>query len=613
VRDAAGPPIRGLMQDDFPLTLTHAYRRMRDCHPGAQVSTLTAHDTVRADFGEVCERADRLARVLEHLGVKPGDRVATFAWNNQRHFELYMAIPCTGAILHTLNIRLFAEQLTYIVDHAEDKIVFVDESLVPVLAALAPSLPGVRHWIVMEDLALSGPAGGARPGPSSDGHGSLAGEGAAAGASASAALGAVSSDAAAGRETDALPGALRYEDLLEEAGPGSYEYPQLDERQAASLCYTSGTTGNPKGVLYSHRSICLHATGMLMADNLGMSRRERALVVVPMFHVNAWGIPYAAALCGADLVLPDRFLQAEPLVKAIESERPTVMGCVPTIFADLLRYADSHEVDLSSLTNAVCGGSAVPRQLMKDFQERHNVCIHQGWGMTETSPVVTFSDPAVDPARGLDERYWDERALQGKPIPWTELRLIDDDGQEVPWDGQSTGEIEVRGPWIARAYYDDPEGDEKFDSGWLRTGDIAAVEENACVRITDRSKDVIKSGGEWISSVELENELMVHPDVLEAAVIAKPDERWAERPLCCVVLCEGADADADVLVEHLRPRVAKWWLPDEFAFVAEIPKTSVGKFDKKVLRAQLADGTLAGRMSVSGQGVSGQGKAGREA
>jgi len=315
-----------------------------------------------------------------------------------------------------------------------------------------------------------------------------------------------------------------------------------------------------------------------------------------MFHANAWGIPHAAALCGADLVMPDRFLGAEPLARAIEAERPTVMGCVPTIFADLLRYADEHEADLSSLTNAVCGGSAVPRALMKDFQERYGVRIFQGWGMTETSPVATFSEPAED--RGHDERYWDERALQGKPLPWVELRLIGDDGREVAWDGRSTGEIQVRGPWVASGYYNDPSGDDKFDSGWLRTGDIAAIDEHAFVRITDRAKDVIKSGGEWISSVELENELMAHPDVIEAAVIAKPDERWSERPLCCVVLREGSTAGADELIEHLRPRVAKWWLPDEFAFVSEVPKTSVGKFDKKTLRAMLADGTLEGRVAA---------------
>jgi fatty-acyl-CoA synthase len=540
----------GLMQDDFPLTLAHARRRMRDCHPQAQVATLTPDEVVRASYGEVCERVDRLARVLRRFNVEPGDRVATFAWNNQRHFELYFAIPCSGAVLHTLNVRLFAEQIVYIVGHAQDKLIFVDDSLVPILEPLAPQLTNVEHFIVMGD----GDAG-------------------------------------------SLPNVLRYEELLDEAGPGDFDYPELDERQAASLCYTSGTTGNPKGVLYSHRSICLHATGMLMADNLGLCQRERALVVVPMFHVNAWGIPYAAALCGADLLMPDRFLQAEPLARVIESERPTVVGCVPTIFADLLRYADTHEVDLSSLTNAVCGGSAVPRQLMKDFQERHGVRICQGWGMTETSPVVTFSNPSEE--RGHDERYWDERALQGKPLPWTELRLIGDDGEEIPWDGASTGEIEVRGPWIASRYYNDPSGDAKFDSGWLRTGDIAAIDEQACVRITDRSKDVIKSGGEWISSVELENEVMAHPDVIEAAVIAVPDERWAERPLCCVVLSEDSTVDAHALREHLAGRVAKWWIPEEFAFVAELPKTSVGKFDKRTLRVMLAEDTLAGRVSVS--------------
>jgi fatty-acyl-CoA synthase len=549
-----GQMLEGLMQNDFPLTLQHARRRMRDCHPSAQVATLTPQGTVRASFGEVSERVDRLARVLGRLGIEQGDRVGTFAWNNQRHFELYMAIPCVGAVLHTLNIRLFAEQLTYIVNHAEDRVIFVDDSVVPLLEPLAPTFEGVRHFIVMGD------------GDSNPTHPSL-------------------------------PNALRYEELLEEAGPGPFAYPELDERQAAALCYTSGTTGNPKGVLYSHRSICLHATASLMADNLGLSRRERALVVVPMFHANAWGIPHAAALCGADLVMPDRFLQAEPLARAIESERPTVVGCVPTIFADLLRYADSHEVDLTSLTNSVCGGSAVPRQLMKDFQERHGVVIHQGWGMTETSPVATFSDPSE--TRGHDERYWDERALQGKPLPWVELRLMGDDGEEVPWDGESTGEIQVRGPWIASSYYNDDSGDEKFQEGWLRTGDIAAIDEQACVRITDRSKDVIKSGGEWISSVELENELMAHPDVIEAAVIAKPDERWAERPLCCVVLCAGSTVGPQELIEHLRPRVAKWWLPDEFAFIAEVPKTSVGKFDKKVLRARLQEGSLEGRVSVA--------------
>jgi fatty-acyl-CoA synthase len=542
--------LEGLMQDDFPLSLNHILRRMRSCSPDKEVVTLNAADkTERATYGEVAERVDRLARALGRLGVEPGDRVGTFAWNNQRHLELYFAVPCVGAVLHTLNIRLFEEQLTYIVNHAEDKVIFVDDSLVRVLEKLAPSFDTVAHYVVMGD----GDAG-------------------------------------------ALPNALRYEQLLEEAGAGAFEYPEVDERQAAALCYTSGTTGNPKGVLYSHRSISLHSTATLMRDGTGLCRTERVLAVVPMFHANAWGLPYGAALAGADLILPDRFLGAEPLAKLIEAERPTLMGCVPTIFADLLRYADGHpEVDLSSLTNAACGGSAVPRQLIKDFEERHGVRIYQAWGMTETSPVATYSRPD-DGER--DDAHWDDRAKQGRPLPWVELRLVDDDGREVPWDGDSTGEIEVRGPWIAARYFRDESGDEKFDAGWLRTGDIAAADEQGFVQITDRAKDVIKSGGEWISSVELENEVMAHPDVVEAAVIAKPDERWAERPLCCVVLREGASTTADDLLEHLRGRVAKWWLPDEFAFVEEVPKTSVGKFDKKVLRARLTEGTLEGRVSI---------------
>jgi fatty-acyl-CoA synthase len=543
--------LAGLMQDDFQLTLHHIRRRMKACSPDATVSTLTEPGLVaRTTFAETSARIDRLARVLDRLGVKPGERIATFAWNNQRHFELYFAIPCLGAVLHTLNIRLFEEQLTYIVNHAEDRLIFVDDSLVPILEKLAPSFATVEHYIVMGD----GDAG-------------------------------------------SLPNALRYEELMEEAGAGDYDYPEVDERQAAALCYTSGTTGNPKGVLYSHRSISLHSTATLVKDGLGLSRSDRVLAVVPMFHANAWGLPHGAALAGADLMLPDRFLAAEPLTGFIVAERPTLMGCVPTIFADVLRYADEHpEVDLSSLTNATCGGSAVPRQLMKDFEERHRVNIFQAWGMTETSPVATFCRPLEGEH---DDDYWDTRAKQGRPLPWVELRLTDDEDAEVAWDGESTGEIEVRGPWIAARYFNDDTSDEKFDAGWLRTGDIAAVDGDGFVQITDRAKDVIKSGGEWISSVELENEVMSHPDVVEAAVIAKPDERWAERPLCCVVLREGASTTAPDLVEHLRGRVAKWWLPDEFAFLAEIPKTSVGKFDKKVLRGSLSEDALEGRVRVS--------------
>jgi fatty-acyl-CoA synthase len=548
-------PLLSLMQDDYPLTLHHLRRRMRTARPDAKVLTLHEPGVLqRSTHAEVSQRIDRLARALTDLGVQAGERVATFAWNNQRHFELYFAIPCIGAVLHTLNIRLFEEQLAYIVNHAEDTLIFVDDSLVPVLEKVAPKLGKVRHFVVMGD------------------------------------------GDADRSEFGGLPNVLRYEELLDAAGEGDFDYPELDERQAAALCYTSGTTGNPKGVLYSHRSISLHSTGVLVKDGLGLSRADRVLAVVPMFHVNAWGLPHACALAGADLIVPDRHLGAEPLAQLIDAEHPTLMGCVPTIYLDLLRYADEHpEVDLSSLRNATCGGSAVPRTLMEQFLDRHGVNIFQAWGMTETSPVSTFSRPY--PADGSEE-YWERRAKQGQALPWVELRLVDDNGEEVPWDGTATGELEVRGPWIAARYFKDDSSDEKFDRGWLRTGDIAAVDRSGFVQITDRAKDVIKSGGEWISSVELELEVMTHPDVLEAAVIAKPDPRWAERPLCCVVVREGSSVTADALVEHLTGKVAKWWLPDEFAFVPEIPKTSVGKFDKKVLRARLAKDALEGRVTV---------------
>jgi fatty-acyl-CoA synthase len=540
--------LEGLMRNDFPLTLQHVLRRMRSSQ--AQVITLEEPGSLtRMSYAQASERVDRLARALRELGVGDGDRVATFAWNNERHFELYFAIPCLGAVLHTLNIRLFEEQVTYIVNHAQDKLIFVDDSLVPALEKLAPELAPVEHYIVMGD----GDAG-------------------------------------------SLPNVLRYEELLDAAGPGEFDYPELDERQAAALCYTSGTTGNPKGVLYSQRSVAMHSTVVMGPDANLISSRDRVLAVVPMFHVNAWGLPFAAAMAGADLILPNRYLQAEPLTQVITQERPTMLAAVPTIFGDLLRYADENGPDLSSLTNCICGGSAAPVKLLRDFQERHGVVIHHAWGMTETSPICTLSRP---PQLADEEEYWRLRAMQGRAVAWVELRLMGDDGQEVPWDGESTGEIEVRGPWIASRYYNDPSGDDKFRDGWLLTGDIGSVDPAGYLRITDRAKDVIKSGGEWISSVELENEVMAHADVVEAAVIAMPHERWAERPLCCVVLRTGANVSADDLREHLRDRVAKWWLPDEFAFVEEIPKTSVGKFDKKVLRAKLAEGSLQGRVPVA--------------
>ena len=537
----------GLMQDDFQLTLQYVLGRMRGFPQAGEVVTLTDSGLERASHGALVERIDRLARALASLGVSRGDRVGTFAWNTQRHVECYLAIPCIGAVLHTINLRLFPEQVVYVINHAEDRVVFVEDSLVPLLEPLVPQLDCVEHFVVIGD----GPTG-------------------------------------------ELPRVIRYEELLDAGGEGPTPYPELDEREAAALCYTSGTTGNPKGVLYSHRSSTLHSAGVLMSGSLGVTGEDRILLVVPMFHVNAWGLPYAAALGGATLLLPGRHLAPDPLARLIEGERATVMACVPTIYAALLRYADEHKPDLSSLRAAICGGAAMPVSLAQAFQERHGVRLLHAWGMTETSPMCTV---ARSPSGLSGEEEWRVRATQGRPVPFVDLRLVDDAGEEVAWDGSATGEIEVRGPWIAGAYYKE-DVPEKFDDGWLRTGDIANVDPDGWVTITDRSKDVIKSGGEWISSVELENQLMAHPCVRECAVIAMPDERWSERPLACVVLEEDVEVSAAELVEHLRGRVAKWWLPDEFAFVSEVPKTSVGKFDKKVLRAALAEGTLEGRVRV---------------
>jgi acyl-CoA synthetase (AMP-forming)/AMP-acid ligase II len=533
--------LEGLMQHDYPLTLQLVLDRMRRIYADSEVVSVRGGERTRASYGEVVERVERLAGALSELGVGQGDRVATFAWNTREHLEVYFAAPCMGAVLHTLNVRLFADQLTYIVNHAEDRVIVVEDSLVPVLAKLAPTFEAVEHYVVIGD--------------DHDGE---------------------------------LPNAKSYEELLA-AQSGAYDFPTLDDRQAAGLCYTSGTTGNPKGVLYSHRSNVLHALGQCMADSIGVVSDDRVMPVVPMFHANAWGIPYGSTVTGADLVMPGANLKAEALADLIETERVTVSAAVPTIWMDLLRYADEHHPDLSSMRLVICGGSAVPLSLMQEFEERHGVDIIQAWGMTETSPLGSVARPPQDLS---EEEHWRYRATAGRPAALVETRLVRGAGDEVPWDGTSTGELEVRGPWIACAYYRDEESEEKFDDGWLRTGDIAAIDERGYIIISDRAKDVIKSGGEWISSVALEIEVMAHPAVKEAAVIAMPHERWGERPLACVVLEDDAELTLEELREHLEPRVAKWWLPDELAIVEEIPKTSVGKFDKKVLRGRLEEGRL---------------------
>jgi fatty-acyl-CoA synthase len=476
--------------------------------------------------------------------VSGDDRVATFMWNNAEHLAAYLAVPAMGAVLHTLNIRLFPDQLTYIANHAEDRVVLVDASLVPLLNPLLPTFGTVRHVIVVggDPASVDAPDGVA---------------------------------------------VHDYAELL--AGqPDEFEWVEIDERSAAAMCYTSGTTGNPKGVVYSHRSIWLHSMQVCMTDGMGLAQSDRALVIVPMFHAMSWGLPYASLMVGATLLMPDRFLQPAPLAAIIEAEKPTMAGAVPTIWQGLLAHLDKHPQDLSTLRNVVVGGSAAPPSLMRAFNDRYGVHITHAWGMTETSPLGSLAHP---PVWATGEDAWNYRFTQGRLPAAVQGRLIGNEGDELPWDGESVGELEVRGPWVAAGYYgvDDPE---KFHDGWLRTGDVGTLTKDGFLRLTDRSKDVIKSGGEWISSVELENQVMAHPAVAEAAVVGVPDEKWDERPLVAVVVREGQQVTAEELREFLADRVAHWQLPENWAFIEEVPKTSVGKFDKKRIRSQHADGEL---------------------
>jgi fatty-acyl-CoA synthase len=531
---------------DYPLTIGSIFRHGRAVHGESLVVTFEGDGSRQATFVEVAERVERLAAALHRLGIAPGDRVGTFAWNTQEHLEAYFAIPVMGAVLHTLNIRLFPEQLAYVTNHAEDRVVIVDASVIPLLARVAAELKTVEHYIVIGD-----------------------------------------------GDADALTvnGAtvLRYDELLAAEQPG-FAWPDVDERAASAMCYTSGTTGNPKGVVYSHRSSYLHSMAACDAGAMALTERDRVLAIVPMFHANAWGLPYAGWMAGSDFLMPARFLQAEPLVRFIDQEQPTFSGAVPTIWADVLRYSADHSVDLSSFRMVVVGGSAVPRSLMEAFEREHGVRIIQAWGMTETSPLGSVAHPPKQVEIGSEgEMNW--RAKTGRIVPGVELRIVGADGAVLPWDGEAVGEIEVRGPWVTSSYYLDP-SPEKFDDGWLRTGDVGTVDARGFMQLTDRSKDVIKSGGEWISSVELENALMAHPDVLEASVIGVPDPRWDERPLACVVRREGSDVTADELREFLAGKIARWQLPERWTFIDEVPKTSVGKFDKKVLRARNEAGDL---------------------
>jgi fatty-acyl-CoA synthase len=517
--------LEGLMMRT-PLLVRTIAERAAQQFANREVVSVTADGVERSNYGEVVERARRLASALHELGIRPGDRVATFGWNSRRHLELYLAVPSMGAVLHTLNIRLFDDDLHYIVGHAEDRVIFLDASL----AGRMPHFEGVEREVLMPDADAT------------------------------------------------RDGALDYEGLIASGDPG-FEFPDLDENAAAAMCYTSGTTGLPKGVVYSHRSTVLHSLLANQADAIGLRERDTVLPVVPMFHANAWGLPYAATLAGSKLVLPGPRMDPAELAKLIGDEQVTFSGAVPTIWQGIAQLDPAP--DLSSMERIICGGSAVPESLMRAFDARFGVPIIQAWGMTETSPLASLC--RIPPGGPEGEEAYEIRALQGRVVPLVEFRI----------DEQVGGELQVRGPTIARQYYNDETGADKFtDDGWLRTGDVAEVQEGAFIKLVDRTKDLIKSGGEWISSVELENAIMAHPDVLEAAVIAMPNERWSERPCACVVRREDSTLDGEGLREFLASRVAKWWLPDRVSFIPEVPKTSVGKFNKKVLRAQLADGTL---------------------
>jgi fatty-acyl-CoA synthase len=533
---------------ETPLTIPLIFNRAERITPNKRVITSTPHGRTSITYGEWAERTRRLGGVLNDLGISDDGRVATFAWNSTRHLELYFAGPCTGRVLHTLNIRLFEDQLTYIVNHAEDEVIFFDRSLIPVLWPLLDTFETVRHLVVMDDTGDGGPD--------------------------------IPSD----------PRLADYEELLAAASP--VEFDVEDENRAAAMCYTSGTTGNPKGVVYSHRSVYLHTVGQMIADSIAVRERDTVLPVVPMFHANAWGLAQSSVMAGANLVFPGGDLSPGHIADLIEQEHVTVAAGVPTIWMGVLPLLDGR--DLSHLDRILCGGSAVPKALSEAYREKIGMPILQAWGMTETSPVCSVCTITSELSGLPEEELADIRSSVGFVIPGVECRIVEQGTiDELPWDGVARGELQVSGPWIARDYYNDPRSQDSFTKdGWLKTGDVATIDAHGYIRLVDRTKDVIKSGGEWISSVELENELMAHPKIAEAAVVGVSHEKWGERPLACVVVAPGEELAKEDVLEFLSDRVAKWWLPDDVVFIDEVPKTSVGKFSKKTLRDRYADYVL---------------------
>ena len=533
----------GLMQD-VPLTTNMIFGRADRYYGSREIVTRTASGIERSTIGDMTGEARRIAGYLDSIGVSEGGRVGTFAWNTARHLALYFAIPGTGRVMHTLNIRYFAEQLIYTVNHAEDEVVFADRSLLPLIAKCLPQLETLRQLVVMDD--------------------------------------------GADIELPDDSRVARYEDVVSAAPETDFLDRVTDEQQASSICYTTGTTGNPKGVLYSHRSTWLHSLAVTTANVFGLNDRDRVLPVVPMFHANAWGLPYAGMMTGASMVMPGPDLSPAAIIELLEAEKVTITGGVPTIWMGTLPLVDGR--DLSALRLIICGGSAVPKSLSEAYREKIGVPIFQAWGMTETSPLGSVCLERRELADQSEDERANVRATAGISPPGIEVRIVDAETREPqPWDGTATGELEARGPWVARQYYRTDEPGEQFSpDGWLRTGDVASIDPLGYIRLVDRTKDLVKSGGEWISSVEIENVIMSHPKVAEAAVIAVPHPKWMERPLACVVVMDGEDLSREDVLEFLRERLNKWQVPDDVVFIDEVPKTSVGKFSKKTLRDKFA-------------------------
>ncbi len=531
--------------DDYPLTLTTIAERAERFHPEREIVTRRPDRRVeRTSYGTVLGRARCLAGGLRDLGVEPGDRVATLLWNQSEHLELYFAVPCMGAVLHTLNPRLHPDELAYIAGHAADRVIVVDETLLPLLDAFK-GVESVDHVVVVSHAA-----------PAPD-------------------------------------GTIEFESLVD--GHEPIEWPELDERQAAATCYTSGTTGRPKGVVYSHRAALLHAIGAALPDSLAVSRSDTILPVVPMFHANAWGLPYAAALAGAAIAFPGPHLDAESVLDLLADERVTMTAGVPTVWMGMLGALDAEPQrwDLSRLHTLVVGGAAVPPSMISGFAA-HGLSILQAWGMTEMSPLGTVSRLPADMEDRPVEEQIAYRARQGIAVPLVETRVRNDDGELIAWDDSAMGELEVRGPWVAAGYHGGDGADKFTSDGWFQTGDVVTIDARGCIRICDRSKDLVKSGGEWISSVDLENLLMAHPAVAEAAVIAIPDERWGERPLGVVAFAAGESATEQELRDHLSSEFARWQLPERFEVVDAIPRTATGKWKKTELRARFVEQAVPG-------------------